>query len=34
MTFILNQDITIEYIEEPELERPRRYSSASDQVMS
>ncbi|XP_025263924.1 protein tilB homolog isoform X3 [Camponotus floridanus] len=25
------EDITIEYIEEPELERPRRYSSASDQ---
>ncbi|CAL1686500.1 unnamed protein product [Lasius platythorax] len=25
------EDITIEYIEEPELERPRRYSSSSDQ---
>ncbi|KAL6425664.1 hypothetical protein ACFW04_009642 [Cataglyphis niger] len=25
------EDITIEYIEEPELERPRRYSSCSDQ---
>jgi len=31
--FILNQDIAIEYIEETETERCRRYSSSSDQVI-